>query len=183
MLLAGAGAASGLMVGLPPARRAWAVRMAALDELAAMQGPAIVWGPEGVPLGYEETDIKAYEGFGRFVAACQQYRVYPPPGSTILVPADSAFDRAPVEVTADVLRYHIITGGAKELDKLVTDQPTLQGGTLTAYRKFRKNYLDSVSISPLPNWPANVRTRDGCMIHAVDSILVPGAYQVRCQSP
>jgi hypothetical protein len=57
--------------------------------------------------------------------------------------------------------------------------PPSQGGTLTAYRKFRKNYLDSVSITPLPNWPANVRTRDGCMIHVVDSIMVPGAYQVR----
>jgi hypothetical protein len=100
--------------------------MAALDELAAMQGPAIAWGPEGVPRGYEETDIKGYEGFGRFVAACQRHGVYPPPGSTILVPADSAFDRAQVELSADVLKYHIITGGAKELDQLVTDQPTLQ---------------------------------------------------------
>ena len=80
-----------------------------------------------------------------------------------------------------MLKYHVITG-KKSLDQLTVDQPTLQGGTLTSYRKFRKNWLDNAIIglksegpSKSSNWPADVECDNG-LIHAIDSVLVPGAY-------
>ena len=82
------------------------------------------------------------------------------------------------------LKYHVITG-KKSLDQLTEDQPTLQGGTLTSYRKFRKNWLDNSIIglksegaSKSSNWPADVATDRG-MIHAIDTVLVPGRVHGR----
>jgi uncharacterized surface protein with fasciclin (FAS1) repeats len=87
-------------------------------------------------------------------------------------------------VTADILKYHVIKG-KKPLDELTTDQATLQGGTLTAYRKFRKNWLDGAIVglksegpSKSSNWPSDVQS-GSAMIHAVDTILVPGAFEER----
>merc|ERR1740124_445890 len=68
---------------------------------------------------------------------------------TLLAPADSSIDKHIAEVgtpiDADVLKYHVIKG-KKTLDQLQADQETLQGGTLTSYRKFRKNWLDNAVI-------------------------------------
>merc|ERR1719247_2103187 len=50
------------------------------------------------------------------------------------------------------------------MDALNSDQKTLNGGTLTYYRKFRKNWLDYAIIglksegpSKSSNWPADVQ--------------------------
>merc|ERR1712087_848053 len=105
---------------------------------------------------------------------------------TVLVPANSAFDKHNNEVgtpiTADVLKYHVIEG-KKTMDALNTDQKTLNGGTLTAYRKFRKNWLDGAIIglksegpSKSSNWPSDVECDNG-IIQAIDTVLVPGAYE------
>ena len=52
----------------------------------------------------------------------------------------------------------------------------------SAYRKYRKNWLDNAIVglksegaSLSATWPADVNTGDA-MIHAVDTILVPGGY-------
>merc|ERR1712087_1054988 len=95
---------------------------------------------------------------------------------TLLAPANSAFDKHNNEVgtpiTADVLKYHVIEG-----------KKTLDGGTLTAYRKFRKNWLDGAIIglksegpSKSSNWPSDVECDNG-IIQAIDTVLVPGAYE------
>ena len=72
--------------------------------------------------------------------------------------------------------------GKKTMDALNSDQKTLNGGTLTYYRKFRKNWLDYAIIglksegpSKSSNWPADVQCDNG-VIHAIDTVLVPGAY-------
>eukprot|EP00962_Isochrysis_galbana_P038170 scaffold13517_cov112-Isochrysis_galbana.AAC.3 len=183
MVVAAVGGAAGLVVGMSPVMRrtpaAREVRMAALDDLRRIRGPEILWGPDGAAEGKNESEVKGYESFGRFVAACEQYGVVPPPNCTILAPIDSAFDRAQqagVAVTADLLKYHIITGGAKSLDMLSTDQPTLHGDTLSAYRKLRKNYLDGAVIglawaSEAKGWPMDVRTGDGSILHGIDTVL------------
>ena len=101
-------------------------------------------------------------------------------------PANSAFDKHNNEVgtpiTADVLKYHVIEG-KKTMDALNSDQKTLNGGTLTAYRKFRKNWLDGAIIglksegpSKSSNWPSDVECDNG-IIQAIDTVLVPGAYE------
>lgn len=154
--------------------------------LMSLQGPEIFWGAEGVAVGKEESDIKGYDNFTKLVAACQANGINLDSGEyTLLAPSDSAFEKHASEVgtpiTADILQYHVIPG-RKSMDALTTDQPTLQGGTLTAYRKFRKNWLDfaiiglkSEGASMSANWPADVVCDNG-YIHAIDTVLVPGAY-------
>merc|ERR1712222_19212 len=137
------------------------------DTIAELQGPEIFWGSEGVLVGKDEADIKGYDNFSKLSAAL------------------SAFEKHEKEVgtpiTADVLKYHVIPG-KKTLDMLTTDQETLQGGTLTSYRKFRKNWLDFAIVglksegpSKGSNWPADVEADNG-IIHGIDTVLVPGAY-------
>ena len=119
------------------------------DTLATMEGPEIFWGSDGV-LGHDEADIKGYDNFDQLAAALSKEGVDLSGGEyTLLAPANSAFDKHNNEVgtpiTADVLKYHVIEG-KKTMDALNTDQKTLNGGTLTAYRKFRKNWLDGAII-------------------------------------
>ena len=65
-----------------------------ISTLQYLQGPEIFWGAEGPSLGYRESDIKGYDGFGRFVAAIQAYGIDLSTGEyTVLAPADSAFVR------------------------------------------------------------------------------------------
>jgi len=156
------------------------------DTLAGIQGRELFWGSEGIAAGFEEADIKGYDGFGKLVAAITAAGVDLSDGEyTLLAPADSSIDKHVSEVgtpiDADILKYHVIKG-KKTLDQLNADQETLQGGTLTSYRKFRKNWLDNAVIglqsegaSKSGSWPANVEADNG-IIHAIDTVLVPGAY-------
>jgi len=156
------------------------------ETLAGIQGRELFWGSEGIAAGFEEADIKGYDGFGKLVAAITAAGVDLSDGEyTLLAPADSSIDKHVSEVgtpiDADILKYHVIKG-KKTLDQLNADQETLQGGTLTSYRKFRKNWLDNAVIglqsegaSKSGSWPANVEADNG-IIHAIDTVLVPGAY-------
>ena len=157
-----------------------------IATLQGLQGPEIMWGDQGPLNGYEESDIKGYDNFDQLVSALQSAGIDLEGGDyTLLAPSNSAIAKHNTEVgtpiDANVLKYHVITG-KKSLDQLTEDQPTLQGGTLTSYRKFRKNWLDNSIIglksegaSKSSNWPADVATDRG-MIHAIDTVLVPGAY-------
>merc|ERR1712029_688845 len=87
-----------------------------------------------------------YESFSKLAAAIEKEGIDLSSGEfTLLAPTDSAFEKHEKEVgtpiTAEILKYHVIPG-KKTLDQLNTDQKTLQGGSLTSYRKFRKNWLD-----------------------------------------
>mmetsp|Transcript_8297 Transcript_8297/g.17121 ORF Transcript_8297/g.17121 Transcript_8297/m.17121 type:complete len:195 (+) Transcript_8297:100-684(+) len=156
------------------------------ETLAGIQGRELFWGSEGIAAGFEEADIKGYDGFGKLVAAITAAGVDLSDGEyTLLAPADSSIDKHIAEVgtpiDADILKYHVIKG-KKTLDQLNADQETLNGGTLTSYRKFRKNWLDNAVIglqsegaSKSGSWPANVECDNG-IIHAIDTVLVPGAY-------
>ena len=181
-----AGAAAFAPAGFS-ARRSVAVDGSIADELASLNGPEIFWGSEGVAAGYEESDIKGYDNFDKLVGALSDAGIDLSTGGpyTLLAPANSAFEKhvggGKGEVTADILKYHVIEG-KKSLDALNVDQPTLQGTSLTAYRKFRKNWLDYAIVglksegpSKSSNWPADVECDNG-MIHAIDTILVPGEY-------
>merc|ERR1712146_390418 len=136
--------------------------------------------------GYDESDIKGYDNFDQLASAIEGAGIDLSGGEyTLMGPSNSAFDKHNTEVgtpiDADVLKYHVIEG-KKALDALNTDQKTLNGGTLTSYRKFRKNWLDYAIIglksegpSKSSNWPADVACDNG-VIHAIDTVLVPGAY-------
>merc|ERR1711968_209499 len=157
-----------------------------VDTLKTMEGPEIFWGSDGVLEGYDESDIKGYDNFDQLASAIEGAGIDLSSGEyTLLAPSNSTFDKHNAEVgtpiDADVLKYHVIEG-KKALDALNTDQKTLNGGTLTSYRKFRKNWLDYAIIglksegpSKSSNWPADVACDNG-VIHAIDTVLVPGAY-------
>merc|ERR1712106_584550 len=137
------------------------------ETIAGLQGPEEFWGAEGVLLGHEEADIKGYDNFTTLAAALTANNIdLTGADYTILAPSDSA------------IAAHVAAGG----DELTTDQTTLQGGTLTSYRKFRKNWLDNAIVglksegpSKSSNWPADFEADNG-IIHGIDSVLIPGAY-------
>merc|ERR1712154_669225 len=125
-------------------------------------------GSDGVALGHDEADIKGYDNFDQLASALSSNGVDLSGGEyTLLAPANSAFDK-----------HHVIEG-KKTMDALNSDQKTLNGGTLTYYRKFRKNWLDYAIIglksegpSKSSNWPSDVECDNG-IIHAIDTVLVP----------
>jgi len=170
----------------PAARSATAMSASIADTLKTMEGPEIFWGSDGVLEGYDESDIKGYDNFDVLAGAIEGAGIDLSGGAyTLLAPSNSAIEKHNTEVgtpiTADVLKYHVIEG-KKALDSLTEDQKTLNGGTLTSYRKFRKNWLDYAIIglksegpSKSSNWPADVECDNG-IIHAIDTVLVPGAY-------
>jgi len=159
------------------------------ETLSSIQGPEIFYGSEGPTMDppHTEDEIKGYDNFGKLVAAAAAAGVDLDGGDyTILAPSDSAFEKHRIEVgteiTADILKYHVIPGKIS-MDQLDTDQKTLNGGTLTAYRKFRKNWLDNAIIglqsegaSKSASWPADVQCDNG-VIHGIDTVLVPGAFE------
>ena len=173
----------------PAARASSALNAGIVETVKGLEGPEIFWGSDGVLEGHDEDEIKGYDSFGKLAAALESAGVDLSSGDyTLLAPADSAFEKHEKEVgtpiTADVLKYHVIPGKVA-LDGLTTDQKTLEGSTLTAYRKFRKNWLDNAIIglksegpSKSSNWPADVACDNG-VIHAIDTILVPGGYEAR----
>merc|ERR1711924_584376 len=157
------------------------------ETLSTLEGPEIFWGSDGVLEGYDESDIKGYDNFDQLKAALDKEGVDLSSGTyTLLAPSNSAIAKHVTEagtpIDAAVLKYHVIEGKVA-LDGLTTDQKTLNGGTLTSYRKFRKNWLDGAIIglksegpSKSSNWPADVECDNG-VIHAIDTVLVPGAYE------
>ena len=168
------------------ARKSMAMDASIAETVASLQGPEIYWGSEGIAAGFEEAEIRGYDNFGLLSAALADSGIDLSGGEyTLLAPSDNAIEKHNREVgtpiDADVLKYHVIEG-KKSMDDLVTDQVTLNGGTLTSYRKFRKNWLDDAVIglksegaSKSQNWPADVACDNG-VIHAIDTVLVPGAY-------
>merc|ERR1712129_646644 len=133
------------------ARKSMACNAGIVETIKGLQGPEIFWGSDGVLAGFDESDIKGYEGFSKLAAAIEKEGIDLSSGDfTILAPTDAAFDKHDKEVgtpiTADILKYHVIPG-KKTLDQLNSDQKTLEGGTLTSYRKFRKNWLVMLSLA------------------------------------
>merc|ERR1711918_77031 len=63
-----------------------------MATLQTLQGPEVFWGPDGVLIGYEESDIKGYDTFSKFTNAMQTagidisagpYTVFAPPDAVI----------------------------------------------------------------------------------------------------
>merc|ERR1719183_2316520 len=169
-------------MGAAPVMRTNSIVMGDILETAAsMEGPEIFWGSDGVLIGYEESDIKGHDNFGKLVAAIKDAGIDLSGGEyTLLAPSDSAFEKHANEVgtpiTADILKYHVIPGKVP-LSSIAGDQKTLNGKSLTYGRRFRKNWLDNAIVglksegpSKSSNWPCDVAADNG-LIHAIDTVL------------
>ena len=177
------------MVGVAPMARTNTIVMADLmSTLETMSGPEIFWGSEGVELGYEESDIKGYDNFGKLCAAIDSMGLKDTLSGgeyTLLAPSDSAFEKHETNdgtpLTADILKYHVIEG--KVTQASIAGNQKCLGGELF-YRRFaRKTWLDDAIIglksegpSKSSNWPSDVECSNG-LIQAVDTVLVPGRFE------
>lgn len=152
-----------------------------MQTLKTLQGPGVVWGSAGVPLGHEENEIKCYDNFDslvKFIEAAGLADALAGGGPyTVFAPVNSAFEGIS-SVSADALRYHVVPGKilASQIDK---DLPTaLQGKSLTYSRKFRKTFVDDAIVGQEDNFgggskfPKDIVCDNG-VIHAISTILEP----------
>lgn len=153
---------------------------------AKLQGPVIFWGSDGVKVGKEESDIKGYDNFGKFCAAVEKAGLTAtlkgPGPFTVFAPTDAAFADFKGEATPDILKYHVVPGKVP-LSAIQGDLKTVEGSTLKYGRRFRKTFLDYAMVGITSSgaskgqvYPVDVECSNG-LIHAIDVVLVPGAYK------
>merc|ERR1711907_68803 len=188
-MLASLSVVSGFMVQSPVARsasRASSIQMANLiDTASGLQGSEIFWGSDGPTLDppKEESDIKGYDNFDSFVAAIDKFGLTDELKSgeyTLLLPVNSCLEGK--ELTADIVKYHIMKGKIPVSGLEKADLTTLQGDKLTYQRMFRKDFLDDAMVgvksegpSKSSNFPCDVEADNG-IIHTLNMLLVPGEF-------
>jgi len=186
-MLALLGSSSGLLIGTAPTMRTSSINMANIAETCkSLQGPEILWGPDG-PLQdpmKEESDVKGYDGFGKFADACASAGI--DLGSseyTVFVPTDSTIEEFIINggtLSADVLKYHIVPGKLMKSEWPSATMTTLHGDTLTYRRMFRKDFIDDATPGVEPagaskgnSFPSDLGCDNG-LIHACNLVLEPG---------
>jgi len=183
---------AGLLVGsplrVPASSRTVAPCMISdiVTTAVGLQGPVMYWGADGVALGHEESDIKGYDNFGKLCGALTSFGLVDalkgPGPFTVFAPTDAAIEAFTGEITADILKYHVVPGKVM-FSSITGDLKTLQGSTLTYGRRFRKTFLDNAMVGISSSgaskgqvYPVDVECTNG-VIHAIDVVLVPGAYK------
>ena len=192
-MLAGLAVASALVTGPMTATRRVSMRAKStismagdiMETAASLQGPVIFWGSDGATMGKEESDIKGYDNFSKFVAAVKAAgleQTLKGGTFTVFAPTDAAFADFKGEATADILKYHVVEGKVP-LSAIQGDLKTVQGSSLKYGRRFRKTFLDyamvgisSSGASKGQVYPVDVECSNG-LIHAIDTVLVPGTYK------
>lgn len=193
-MLAGLAVASALSVGTAPATRRVSLQARSTVSMAGdimatakgLQGPVIFWGSAGVLVGKDESDVKGYDNFEKFVAAVEKAGLSDTlKGAgpfTVFAPTDAAFDDFKGEVTADILKYHVVAGKVP-LASIQGDLKTVEGSTLKYGRRFRKTFLDYAMVGITSSgaskgqvYPVDVECSNG-LIHAIDVVLAPGTYK------
>jgi hypothetical protein len=175
---------------LAPAKRGSSSALHAFDDiygmLGTLEGPSIAWGYEGPKVGKEETEIKGYDDFDQFKSAIDQadlkktLRGIGP--YTLLVPTNAACAAFQGYMDEEIIKYHIILGQhASGSFSDAGDLKTLNGESLTYSRKYRKNFLDDAIIGMIGEigqtpYPKDIVCDNG-IIHAIDTVLLPGYAQ------
>jgi hypothetical protein len=163
------------------ARRSTGLDANIMDTVRTLDGPQMVWGSEGVLLGHDENDVKGYDSFGLFfnaVEAAGLSDTLKGPGPfTVFAPVDSAFMAWKGPLTAEVLKYHVVSG-THSSSSISSDLPTLNGKSLLYGRRFRKTFVDDAIIGQADNfgggssYPTDVVCDNG-VIHAISTVLDP----------
>lgn len=155
--------------------------------MKGLEGPGIPWGSAGVLEGFEESDIKGYDGFGKVADAIDAAGLASTLDGgeyTVFVPVDSAVKG---DLSEDVLKYHVVPGKIAK-GSIGADLSTIDGRTLTYKRFARKTFLDDAVVGPQGEgaatgsvYPVDVAF-DGGVIHAIDITLVPGWTKVDAEA-
>ena len=158
-----------------------------IDAAKETQGPEIFWGSAGVENGHLESEIRGYDGFGKFLAAVDAAGLTDTLKSgeyTVFAPTDEIITdfetNAGGKMTADVVKYHVVKGKVPSSAFSTADLTTLEGKSLTYRRMYRKDFIDSATPgvksegpSASQNWPANVECDNG-IFHSCNQVLTPG---------
>jgi uncharacterized surface protein with fasciclin (FAS1) repeats len=181
---------SALMVGTSSRPMVVSQRMASpmmattSATLKTIQGPDLYWEDKG-PLQnppMEESDFKEYDKYDLFLAACAKNGVnLDAAGTTVLAPGNKAvaeYMAVNGPLSKAVCEYHIIKG-LVNTDALGSAKlTTVQGGTITYRRMFRKDFVDNAfcaakSSPPRTSYLGNIKTDNG-MIHMINEVIYPG---------
>ncbi len=144
------------------------------STLKDMQGAGHVWGADGIAAGKEESEIRGHDSFGKFVDACAAAGIDLDAGAyTIFAPTDScleSYEKMRGEVTADVLKMHIVEGKISSKDVPTADLKSLNG-PLTYRYAVRKHFVNDAIIGETtfgagPDFPIDVEVGNS-VIHTV----------------
>lgn len=159
------------------ARQSTALNANIVDTIRTMQGPNVVWGSDGVLLGYEESDVKGTDTFNSFLQAVSAAGLDAELASgefTVLVPTDTALAGKPCDV-----RLHMIPGRVSKAS-IAGDVAAASGQTLYYKRFARQTFLNDAVIGLVPQgaatgsvYPVDVAADNG-VIHVIDKVLQPG---------
>jgi len=187
MMIAGLATSSALVVGAPKmhAPRISSPMMASIgDALATMDGADLYWEEVG-PLQNppkEESDFKEYDKFSTFVAACKQHGIdLSQSDITVFAPGDKAcaeYSAVNGPLTKDVCAYHVVKGVVGTDSLASASLATLQGGSITYRRMFRKHFVDNafcaaLSSPPRSSYKGDIKSDNG-VIHMINEVIYPG---------
>ena len=142
------------------------------STLKDLQGAGHVWGADGIAAGKEESDIRKYDSFGKFAAIVEAAGI-DLSGKTIFAPTDDAlgtYEAMRGEVTADVVKMHIVEGKISSKDIPTADLKSLNG-PLTYRYAVRKHFVNDAIIGETtfgagPDFPIDVEVGNS-VIHTV----------------
>jgi len=175
----------GVLAPAMQANRVSTIKMASIaDTLASADGPEIFWGPDG-PLQNpmkEESDFKEYDKFTTFLEACKTHGIdLTQPDIIVLAPANVAcaeHSSIAGPLTKEICAYHVIKGVVTTDGLSSGPLNTLQGGSITYRRMFRKDFVDNAMCGvkaspPRSSYAANLRCDNG-LIHGINEVIYPG---------
>ena len=149
-----------------------------IDTLASLEGPGVVWGPDGIEVGKEESDLKGYDNFNLFFDRLQSSGVAAELSGagpfTIFAPVNSAietYEKMFGSFDAAACKLHIVTGNVPSSAVSSAPLPTLAGEDLVYRRAVRKDFVNDVVIGektfgPYPDFPIDVACSNG-VIHGI----------------
>mmetsp|Transcript_31547 Transcript_31547/g.66046 ORF Transcript_31547/g.66046 Transcript_31547/m.66046 type:complete len:256 (+) Transcript_31547:158-925(+) len=147
-----------------------------LGTVKDLQGPGQVWGDLGIAEGFEENDLKGYENFGKFAAALESTGVAAELGAgpyTVFAPTDptlESYETLRGEITADIVKMHIVPGKIASADIPTANLESLAGPLVYRYA-VRKHFVNDAIIGektfgPYDDYPMDVECSNG-IIHSV----------------
>jgi len=153
-----------------------------MDTLATLEGPGQVWGAEGIAVGKEESDLKGYDNFGKFVERLKSTGVASElEGAgpfTVFAPTDPAvesYEKMFGPFDANVCMLHVVKGKVPVSQVSSADLTTISGESLKYKRAVRKDFVNDVVIGektfgPYNDFPVDVECSNG-LIHGISLSL------------